>query len=764
MSYKRILLLFSFLSILSTLSAQKITGYVLDESTNKAISSANITESSTGYKTKSNKNGYFFIQLNHSKKDVSLSFSYIGYESTRVRISQTKTDTLLYIYLKNKSQQLREVAITAPLIRQTLSESYSLTTIDETVIEEKIASSLIDVLEEVPGITKRSEYHSPIALRGLGGKRLLVTKDGNRRMGNFSGSFMGQGVNIYDLAKVEVLKGPASVKYGPGAITGIINMVSKSPFLRSGWHGKASASYGTNNKERTVLGSVNWANMDNALSISGRWRDADDFTAGKGKKAENSEYHDRDLRASYTWEGNSYLLLNAESELHVGGPWGRPIGFNGTDYMRVYNPHDNTWHNAVSFTYSPEKKMKRMEGSLYFDKEYREQIKDSYDVGSGELSYREDVKYDNYYGGWRYLNLFSMNKQTELNVGTDGVYYRIKSPTEYTDYFLDTEIHNRVSKDAGVMLAGIFSEAEYHSSDDRLKLRGGLRADYSQINEGDVHDTLQTSGRKGDVIAWNGTAGAVYELKKNMFTSIQIARSCRMPDASEIFIVNSTSDGIVYGNSDLKPEYGLNLDAGFRGTTGWMSFDLSLFCNFLHNFISQEIWNNSGHKGVCYSYFNIDRARILGGELSVGMRLKSFLHPDNTLVYNSMYVYTQGDKLTDAPDWFSSGVPLRTIPPFNMYHEVSLRRLINSATSFYVSGNVRFYATQNRIAPSGDGGYVSPGYTLFGASAGYSHKGQLFDWDLKLHGDNLVDNRYRPFESLVYAMGRNVKLMLTIQF
>ena len=41
-------------------------------------------------------------------------------------------------------------------------------------------------------------------------------------------------------------------------------------------------------------------------------------------------------------------------------------------------------------------------------------------------------------------------------------------------------------------------------------------------------------------------AGMVYEMLPSMFASFQVARSCRMPDASEMFIVNSTTDGIVY--------------------------------------------------------------------------------------------------------------------------------------------------------------------------------------------------------------------------
>lgn len=743
--------------------AQTLSGFVVDKVGGQAVPYAIIVEQNSQNTYQTDRKGHFSIKFGKHTQ-LKLHFSHTSYEDFDLVCNKARQDTLINISLSEKINTLDEFQIQAIATRQVLGQSYSQTNLDNVFIEEKIAASLIDVLEQAPGITKRSEYHSPIVLRGLGGKRLLVTKDGNRRMGSFSGGFMGQGVNIYDLAKVEIIKGPASVMYGPGAITGIINMESKYPFLNPGWHGKLQSSYADNNKEKMLIAALNWANMDNAFSISGRFREADDYIAGKQTPTQNSAYKDKDLRASYTYENNSALMITAESELHLGGSWGRPVGFNGTQYMRLYNTHDDIWHSALTAVWKPEQRLKKLELSLYYDQEYRRQYKDSYDIGSGNLSYREDIAYRNYYAGWRALSAIGWHKNTLLNIGSDGVFYRIESPTTLTDYFLNTEIHNRVSQDAGVFLGGLFAEAEHRRYHNRLKFRCGLRVDYSRINEGEVHDTLQASGRMGDVYSWNATAGVVYSLKPDLNVSFQLARSSRMPDAAEMFIETSNTDGIIYGNPKLKPEYGLNLDAGLRGKLGDCSFDLSLFSNFLHDFISLEYWKNSGKKGINYTYLNIEKARIAGGELSLEYNLKNVFSPKNKLTYNSTYVFTIGDKLTDAPDWFSQGVPLRNIPPFNTTQELSLRRMFNSAHSAYIGFDTRYYATQNRIAPSADGGYISYTYTLFGASAGYSYKEHGCKWELKLKADNLADNRYRAFESLSYSMGRNFKLMGSLSF
>jgi len=755
--------LLSLVLSVKTGHAQIIRGLVFDGQTKVPIADFVISENVTHQVCISDSTGAFIIHPQKGK-NVELCFSHLSYGKKIMSLKTPVSDTLIKVSFESKIRTIDDIQVVASPIRNVLTQSFAQTNIESFDIEENIATSLIDVLEMVPGITKRAEYHSPIALRGLGGKRILILKDGNRRMGNYSSGFMGQGINIYDLAKVEVIKGPASVKYGPGAMGGIINLISKYPFSDPGLHGRVMASYGANNQEKMILAGLNYAGFDHAFSLSGRFRDADNYIAGKGVEMENSYYRDKDVRASYSWENSHAFTLTAESELHLGGPWGHPLGFNGTEQMKVYNNTDNTWHSAITTSLSPEQKLKKALLSIYFDKEKRENLKDSYDIGTGSLSYREDIRYDNYYAGWRQLTEINLFKGSLLSVGADGVYYRIQSPTVYTDYFLETTIKNRVSKDAGVFLAGLYAENEYKSETERVKLRAGLRADYSNINEGDVHDTTLVEGGQSDVYTWNGTLGIVYQAYQQLFYSFQVARSCRMPDAREMFIITSNSDGVIYGNSDLTPEHGINLDAGIRGNKGVFVFDCSLFSNFLNDFISLEYWTNSGKKGINYTYYNIEKARIFGGELSLGAKINEFLSHNNSLNYNGTLVYTQGDNLTDASGWFGKGEPLRTIPPFNLNQNLTFRRIVTSAVSYYLGANVLYYATQNRIAPESEGGYVSPSYFLVGASGGITYNTRWAKYDLKLKGDNLTDNRYRAFESIMYSMGRNFKVLLSVTF
>ncbi len=780
--YKPLLALFVILYSLTAFS-YSISGEVRDSETNEAVFNCYVYDVNAKQKSITDSLGSF--SLISEEESAALSFNHVSFYNKQLHLNKITGDTNIVVYLNKKVVEIADAVIVASAPRLKTTESYSVISIDQEMAEEKIATSLIDLLEEVPGITKQAEYFSPFVLRGLGGKRLLVTKDGNRRMGNFSQGFMGQNINIYDLEKVEVIKGPASVVYGPGAIAGIINMKSKYPFSIPGISGRVLTSYGLNNNERTILGAINRATLDHALSFSCRYRTAGEYVyqnkamnsetttsqVGGLRKiicgdevAENSFYTDKDARLAYSYEGNNALRLSVESELHLGGPWGRPVGYNGTDDMVVTNKYDDTWHSAVSAVWKPERKVKSLEASVYYDWEQRDLQKDSYDIGSGLLSYREDISYENYYWGWRELTTLDLSKHIGLKTGSDGVFFRIQSPTVLTDYFLETTINNKVTKNAGVLIAGLFAESEYKEAENRFKIRAGLRVDYSNINEGSVHDTTLSEGRQGNLFAWNGTAGVVWQSWDNIFTSLQIARSCRLPDAKEMFISTSGSDGDIWGNSDLMPEYGFNIDAGLRGKLYNLTFDLSLFSNFLNDFIALEYWRNSGKKGSNYRYVNIDRARIFGGELAVHERWDAVLHPDNSIVYNGTLVYTQGDNLTDSPGWFGSGSPLRNIPPFNTKHDLSFRKKLSSYSSFYLGGDVRYYANQYRYASSADGGYFMPSYCLFGASAGFKYRRRSMVWDIKLKGDNLANNTYTAFESVIYSMGRNIKAMLVVTF
>lgn len=102
----------------------------------------------------------------------------------------------------------------------------TITVIDKETIEEQGATTLRDVLRNVPGITVAAgEGGTPagdnLTLRGFSARNDIYV-DGARDLGP-------QSRDPFNLEQVEVVKGPSSTFSGRGSTGGTINLVSKSP-------------------------------------------------------------------------------------------------------------------------------------------------------------------------------------------------------------------------------------------------------------------------------------------------------------------------------------------------------------------------------------------------------------------------------------------------------------------------------------------------------------------------------------------------------
>jgi len=111
--------------------------------------------------------------------------------------------------------------------------------------------------------------------------------------------------DAFDLERVEVLRGPASVLYGQGTPSGVINMVTKRP-LDTPFH-EVGVEYGTFNKKRTTFdlsGPIDDQGVY-AYRVAGLFDEADG-------QVEHTETRRQSLSSSFTWrpdEATSLTLL-----------------------------------------------------------------------------------------------------------------------------------------------------------------------------------------------------------------------------------------------------------------------------------------------------------------------------------------------------------------------------------------------------------------------------------------------------------------------
>lgn len=142
--------------------------------------------------------------------------------------------------------RLRELDTVAPTAsRLNLSIRDTPATLDRIGADEMLTRGFRTVEEatdSLPGIISGGSPGNPtlFSMRGFTGEQVTILHNG-LYLG--PANMINRPGNTFNIASVDVLKGPASVLYGQGAVGGAINFVNKSPYFR-GDAGQALASYG----------------------------------------------------------------------------------------------------------------------------------------------------------------------------------------------------------------------------------------------------------------------------------------------------------------------------------------------------------------------------------------------------------------------------------------------------------------------------------------------------------------------------------------
>ncbi|KAA3609997.1 MAG: TonB-dependent receptor [Calditrichaeota bacterium] len=105
--------------------------------------------------------------------------------------------------------------------------------IDHVEIEHIAAQSIPELLENVSGVDVLQRgtqgVQADISMRGAGFNQTLILVDGTKMSDPQTGHHnMNLPVDISDIKRIEILKGPGSRLYGPNAFGGVINIITKS--------------------------------------------------------------------------------------------------------------------------------------------------------------------------------------------------------------------------------------------------------------------------------------------------------------------------------------------------------------------------------------------------------------------------------------------------------------------------------------------------------------------------------------------------------
>ncbi len=213
----------------------------------------------------------------------------------RQRIEVRAGETATVSFALALSPIHEEMTVTATGGQATTFEAFNaITTLDSFELHRNLSATLGEVLENEPGVARRSfgPGSSRPIIRGFDGDRVLMLEDGVRT-GDLSSQSGDHGVSVDPnaLERVEVVRGPATLIYGSNAIGGVVNAITPHESLREsltpGTRAQLNADAGSANAQAGSGGSVQHTVGNFLVWAGGSSRRTGDYETPEGT-VENS--------------------------------------------------------------------------------------------------------------------------------------------------------------------------------------------------------------------------------------------------------------------------------------------------------------------------------------------------------------------------------------------------------------------------------------------------------------------------------------------
>ncbi len=160
------------------------------------------------------------------------------------------------VIFKKQAGTLNQVNTTGSKLGLTPKETpASINIINAGTIAQRGYASVQDAVQSAPGLSVGGSPADPstFSARGFTGDEVSLLRDG---IYEGPSDLVNRPENAYNLNSIQILKGPASVIYGQGAVGGVINVITRQPVFQP-LHWDALASYGSFNT------------FDSGLSVDG---------------------------------------------------------------------------------------------------------------------------------------------------------------------------------------------------------------------------------------------------------------------------------------------------------------------------------------------------------------------------------------------------------------------------------------------------------------------------------------------------------------
>lgn len=477
-----------------------------------------------------------------------------------------------------------------------------------------------------------------VMIRGVDSDKTLLLVDGRRLINEADAKGLGnkkalERINLGDVERIEIVKGPSSALYGSDAIGGVIHIITKKSKKKSIDVGLSRSNDDLENRYHFDTGRI--GKWDATLDV---WLDKTYRHMPEGE-TETNHYgisRDYDVNLNYHIDDNRYFGFyyqkfaknTTQEEWEDGTEIGhKTYHYNKNNYGIDYNASIKNGHwqiRAYGGTFDWDDK--KIGNGLPFVNKNKNTLKAfdghvTVDVLPGQ---RVTV-------GAEYIE----NKVEGTHLGKNG-----KNPKPLTVKVIDP----RTGKETTQVISGktiseqeIFTKAVYvqdEITEGKWFIVPALRYDHHSAYGGRLSPKL----------------GVTFSANKNVRVKINYGEGFKAPNVCQLYydMQPAVRHPLMKGNPDLKPETSKNFDVAVEMSRDTWYTSLSYYDNRIDNLIITQPL--AGRPPVLQCQ-NVEKARVRGVEYAVGSHIGKNWEIQADIRWMDAKNLTENTKIPFRPEW-----------------------------------------------------------------------------------------------------------------
>ncbi|MEP1891294.1 MAG: TonB-dependent receptor, partial [Cyclobacteriaceae bacterium] len=269
-----------------------------------------------------------------------------------------------------------------------------------------------------------------------------------------------------------------------------------------------------------------------------------------------------------------------------------------------------------------------------------------------------------------------------------------------------------------------FSEVRFMPTH-KLKVVAGLNVNVTNYDlkdhfDGDGNDK---SGSFGFRAILSPRLGSVYHINENLRLFANVSHGFSPPNLEQTLY----PDGQI--NPNIQPETGWNYEAGIRGNTGGLNYDVAAYFMDIKNLLVGRRTEQDVYIGV-----NAGQNHHYGMDISLDYVLQVREGAELVIFQKTSLMHFRFKKFVDEGDDYS-GNKLTGVPPVTNASGFELL----SKSGFYGNVNVQY---TGKMPVTDDNMLFSESYFILRAKIGYRKSVGKFTIDANAGADNITDTKY----------------------